>query len=255
MLSRQVLRSSVGGSVLSYTLRRGQLGMLAICVPAGQCRHESYTANIHGSPAHRGELDNDDKKPNQGQGKGDDVKPFEEPPKTKNFMVISNTAKALYFHRTNEIASWQWFITDFTYYWLIILFIFVGAPLIYRFRMAQKATAEQARLGETLLDQRTRDLLSDIEQLRKKDPLRLESEANTYHDNFWRRRAKAVSVKQETKRTVELTRGMMQGEARGTDMTEWLGAKEKDESEREVARRTHDYIQGFHQHLKSKRLI
>ncbi|EPY26220.1 hypothetical protein STCU_01379 [Strigomonas culicis] len=50
-------------------------------------------------------------------------------------------------------------------------------------------------------------------------------------------------------------RGKMQGEARGTDMTEWLGAKEKDEEEREVARRTQDYIQGFHQHLKSKRLI
>lgn len=42
-----------------------------------------------------------------------------------------------------------------------------------RYRIAKAQTAAQAQLGENLLDQRTRDLLSDIETLRKKDPLRL----------------------------------------------------------------------------------
>jgi hypothetical protein len=183
----------------------------------------------------------------------DQTKPAEQ--KKRKFLVISNTGKALYFHGPNRIASWQWFVTDFSYWFWLALFFFVGAPAIYRIKVARAATTEQARLGETLLDQRTRDLLGDIELLRKSDPLRLESEANAYHDAFWKRRARAVSVTQENRRSIEMTRGMMQGEARGTDMTEWLGAKAKDDSEREIARRTHDYIQGFHQHLKSKRLI
>eukprot|EP00658_Telonema_sp_P-2_P016147 TRINITY_DN16254_c0_g1_i1.p1 TRINITY_DN16254_c0_g1~~TRINITY_DN16254_c0_g1_i1.p1 ORF type:complete len:172 (+),score=48.15 TRINITY_DN16254_c0_g1_i1:12-527(+) len=124
-----------------------------------------------------------------------------------------------------------------------------------RYRIAKEQTASQAQLGENLLDQRTRDLLSDIESLRSKDPLRLENEANIFHEQFWKRRAKAIANQRNERRSAELTRGLLQGEARGTDMTEWLGAKAKDDQEREVARRTHDYIQGFHQHLKTKRLI
>lgn len=135
------------------------------------------------------------------------------------------------------------------------MIVFVGSQVYVRYKVAKRQTAESAKLGESLLDNRTRDLLGDVENLRNKDPLRLESEANQFHEIFWKRRAKAVSdVRQET-RTIEIARGEMQGVARGTDMSEWLGAKKKDEEEREVARRTHDYIQGFHQHLKAKRLI
>ncbi|EPY27819.1 hypothetical protein STCU_05519 [Strigomonas culicis] len=178
-----------------------------------------------------------------------------EVPKRRNIVVLSNTTKAVYIHPINHIASWYWFITDFHKYFLGILFIFVGSQVLARYRVAKQNTAAQAQLGENLLDQRTRDLLSDIEVLRRKDPIRLEHEANEYHEKFWKRRALAASESRAHARTLELMRGKMQGEARGTDMTEWLGAKEKDEEEREVARRTQDYIQGFHQHLKSKRLI
>ena len=135
------------------------------------------------------------------------------------------------------------------------VFLFVGTQVIARYRVAKLQTATQAQLGENLLDQRTRDLLSDIEVLRKKDPIRLEHEANMYHEQFWKRRAVAVAESRSQVRNLEIQRGKMQGEARGTDMTEWLGAKAKDDEEREVARRTQDYFQGFHQHLKSKRLI
>ncbi|KPI86497.1 hypothetical protein ABL78_4437 [Leptomonas seymouri] len=176
-------------------------------------------------------------------------------PKRRNIVVLSNTTKAVYIHPTNHIASWYWFITDFHKWFIGIVFLFVGTQVIARYRVAKLQTATQAQLGENLLDQRTRDLLSDIEVLRKKDPIRLEHEANVYHEQFWKRRAVAVAESRNEVRSLEIQRGKMQGEARGTDMTEWLGAKVKDDEEREVARRTQDYIQGFHQHLKSKRLI
>ncbi|CAD2216589.1 hypothetical protein AGDE_03695 [Angomonas deanei] len=179
----------------------------------------------------------------------------EEAPKRRNIVVLSNTTKGVYIHPINHIASWYWFITDFHKYFLGIIVFFVGTQVLARYRLAQQNTAAQAQLGENLLDQRTRDLLTDIENLRRKDPLRLESEANTYHAEFWKRRAKQASSERREKRNIEIERGKLQGEARGTDLTEWMGAKEKDEEEREVARRTQDYIQGFHQHLKSKRLI
>jgi hypothetical protein len=131
----------------------------------------------------------------------------------------------------------------------------IGTMFITRARHALMNTATKAQLGENLLDQRTRDLLNDIETLRVKDPLRLENEANAFHEMFWQTRAKIVAEQRHGRRSAEISRGLLQGEARGTDMTEWLGAKAKDDQEREVARRTHDYIQGFHQHLKSKRLI
>lgn len=174
---------------------------------------------------------------------------------TKNIIILSTATKAVYVHFANHIATWYWMKTDFhpwLFFWAIVI---VGGQLLVRYRIAKMSTAQQAKLGETMLDQRTRDLLSDIEQLRTKDPLRMEHEANSFHEQFWARRAKAVQSAHEQRRTIEMQRGLMQGEARGTDMTEWLGAKAKDEDEREVARRTHDYIQGFHQHLKSKRLI
>ncbi|CAC9546759.1 hypothetical protein conserved [Leishmania donovani] len=179
----------------------------------------------------------------------------EEPPRRRNIVVLSNTTKAVYVHPTNHIASWYWFITDFHKWFVGIVFLFVGTQVIARYRVSKLQTATQAQLGENLLDQRTRDLLSDIEVLRKKDPIRLEHEANIYHEQFWKRRALAVASSRNEVRSLEIQRGKMQGEARGTDMTEWLGAKAKDDEEREVARRTQDYIQGFHQHLKSKRLI
>lgn len=177
------------------------------------------------------------------------------PEKKRNIVVMCNTTKAVYIHPQNHIASWYWFITDFHKWFVGFMFLFVGSQIIARYRIAKMQTTVQAQLGENLLDQRTRDLLSDIEQLRQKDPLRLENEANIFHEQFWERRAKAVAERNNERRNIEITRGVMQGQARGTDMTEWLGAKAKDDQEREVARRTQDYIQGFHQHLKSKRLI
>ncbi|KAK7200863.1 hypothetical protein NESM_000144900 [Novymonas esmeraldas] len=176
-------------------------------------------------------------------------------PRRRNIVVLSNTTKAVYIHPINHIASWYWFITDFHKWFVGVVFLFVGTQVIARYRVSKLQTATQAQLGENLLDQRTRDLLSDIEVLRKKDPIRLEHEANVYHEHFWKRRALAVAESRNEVRSLEIQRGKMQGEARGTDMTEWLGAKAKDDEEREVARRTQDYIQGFHQHLKSKRLI
>jgi hypothetical protein len=175
--------------------------------------------------------------------------------KRRNIIVMSNTTKAVYIHRTNHIASWYWFVTDFHKWFVGFVVLFVGSQVLARYRIAKMQTTVQAQLGENLLDQRTRDLLSDVEQLRVKDPLRLENEANAYHEQFWQRRAKAVAERNDERRNVEITRGLLQGEARGTDMTEWLGAKAKDDQEREVARRTQEYIQGFHQHLKAKRLI
>lgn len=175
--------------------------------------------------------------------------------KRRNIVVLSNTTKAVYIHPTNHIASWYWFITDFHKWFVGAVFLFVGSQVLARYRVAKMQTVVQAQLGENLLDQRTRDLLSDIEVLRRKDPLRLEQEANVFHEQFWKRRALAVAESRNEVRRVELQRGVLQGEARGTDMTEWMGAKAKDDEEREVARRTQDYIQGFHQHLKSKRLI
>ncbi|RNF09021.1 hypothetical protein TraAM80_02418 [Trypanosoma rangeli] len=175
--------------------------------------------------------------------------------KRRNIVVMSNTTKAVYIHPANHIASWYWFVTDFHKWFVGIVFFFVGSQLLARYRLSKMNTVVQAQLGENLLDQRTRDLLSDIEVLRRKDPLRLEQEANVFHEQFWKRRAIAVSESRNEVRRVELQRGLLQGQARGTDMTEWLGAKAKDNEEREVARRTQDYIQGFHQHLKSKRLI
>lgn len=179
----------------------------------------------------------------------------EGPGKRRNIIVMSNTTKAVYIHRQNHIASWYWFVTDFHKWFVGFVIIFVGSQVLARYRIAKMQTTVQAQLGENLLDQRTRDLLSDIEQLRGKDPLRLENEANLYHEQFWQRRAMSVAERNDERRNVEITRGLLQGEARGTDMTEWLGAKAKDDHEREVARRTQEYIQGFHQHLKAKRLI
>jgi hypothetical protein len=173
----------------------------------------------------------------------------------RNLTIFSNTTKAVYIHFHNLHASRFWFMTDFNMYFVVVLFLTVGTMMITRIRSGMLTTTVKAQLGENLLDQRTRDLLNDIETLRKKDPLRLENEANAFHEMFWQSRAKAVAEQRNTRRSVEISRGLLQGEARGTDMTEWLGAKAKDDQEREVARRTHDYIQGFHQHLKAKRLI
>ena len=173
----------------------------------------------------------------------------------RNIRVYANTMKGVYIHPHNRWAAIYWWRTDF-HYWLVgCILVFVGSQLLVRYRVSMMSTVQQARLGENLLDQRTRDLLTDIESLREKDPLRLENEANAFHELFWNLRAKKMATSRQDMRTTEINRGMMQGEARGTDMTEWLGAKKKDDSEREIARRTHDYIQGFHQHLKSKRLI
>ncbi|KAH9601901.1 hypothetical protein LSM04_009428 [Trypanosoma melophagium] len=189
------------------------------------------------------------------QGKADALGAPAAAPRRRNIIVLSNTTKGVYIHPTNHIASWYWFVTDFHKWFVGIVFLFVGSQVLARYRVAKLQTVVQAQLGENLLDQRTRDLLGDIEGLRRKDPVRLEQEANVYHEQFWRRRAVAAAEARQEVRKVELQRGLMQGEARGTDMTEWLGAKAKDDEEREVARRTQDYIQGFHQHLKSKRLI
>jgi hypothetical protein len=175
--------------------------------------------------------------------------------KVRNIRVFTNTTKAVYVHQHNRIATYYWMRTDFHFWFCMVAFGFVGSQLFVRYKVAKRATAEQAKLGESLLDQRTRELLTDIEGLRNKDPLRLESEANLFHEMFWQQRAKMVADTAKERRSVEISRGVMQGEARGTDMSEWLGAKQKDDVEREVARRTHDYIQGFHQHLKAKRLI
>jgi hypothetical protein len=175
--------------------------------------------------------------------------------KKRNISVFSNTAKGMYVHVPNLLGGLSFTIKDLPFYFWGVMIVFVGSQVYVRYKVAKRQTAESAKLGESLLDNRTRDLLGDIENLRNKDPLRLESEANQFHEIFWKRRAKAVADVRQEKRTIEIARGEMQGVARGTDMSEWLGAKKKDEEEREVARRTHDYIQGFHQHLKAKRLI
>lgn len=175
--------------------------------------------------------------------------------KTRNISVFSNTAKGMYVHVPNLLGGLSFTVKDLPFYFWGVMILFVGSQVYVRWKVAKRQTAESAKLGESLLDNRTRDLLGDVENLRNKDPLRLESEANQFHEIFWKRRAKAVSDVRQEKRTIEIARGEMQGVARGTDMSEWLGAKKKDEEEREVARRTHDYIQGFHQHLKAKRLI
>lgn len=173
----------------------------------------------------------------------------------RNMIIFSNTTKAVYVHPWNKIASVWWMHTDFHKWFTLSIVVFVGSQFLARLYVAKMATTTQAQLGETLLDQRTRELLSDIEKLRLRDPMRLENEANAFHDLFWQRRAKHAASQRTEQRTMEMQRGLLQGEARGTDMTEWMGAKVKDDEEREVARRTHDYIQGFHQHLKAKRLI
>ncbi len=175
--------------------------------------------------------------------------------KPRNIKIFSSTTKAVYIHFHNVWASKWWMGTDFTQYFFAVICLTVGTMLITRIRSGQLTTTVKAQIGENLLDQRTRDLLNDIETLRTKDPLRLENEANLFHEMFWQSRAKVVAEQRNNRRSAEISRGLLQGEARGTDMTEWLGAKAKDDQEREVARRTHDYIQGFHQHLKSKRLI
>jgi hypothetical protein len=179
---------------------------------------------------------------------GEQVKP-------RNIRIYSNTTKGVYIHFHNRLAAIYWWKTDFHFWLMGFIIALVGSQLLVRYRVSLMSTVQQARLGENLLDQRTRDLLSDVETLREKDPLRLESEANAFHELFWNLRAKKIAESRAEARTTEINRGVMQAEARGTDMSEWLGAKKKDDSEREIARRTHDYIQGFHQHLKSKRLI
>jgi len=175
--------------------------------------------------------------------------------KGRNFMVFSATAKGRHLHMGNYVQKTYWIYSDFGWWYPIGIFFFVLIPITYRIKHSQKATEENARLGENLLDERVKELLGDIERLRLKDPLRLESEANAYHDAYWKRRARNVAAQQQHTREVEMNRGVMQGEARGTDMTEWVSNKEKDDGERHVARRTQDYIQGFHHHLKYKRLI
>ena len=223
---------------------------------SGAVRWSAQTASQEAPGATSGSADSEkkseDKKSSVGGASGASV---ESPQKPRNIVVFSNTTKAVYVHFHNYTAAWFWFMTDFTKYFCFIVFMTVGTMFITRIRSGQMTTAAKAQLGENLLDQRTRDLLNDIETLRTKDPLRLENEANLFHEMFWNGRAKAVAEQRNQRRSAEISRGMLQGEARGTDMTEWLGAKAKDDQEREVARRTHDYIQGFHQHLKSKRLI
>lgn len=178
---------------------------------------------------------------------------YEEP--GRNLRVFSNTAKGLYIHFPNLFGAQAFIMNDIHVYFWGLTLLFIGSQVYVRYKVAKRETAEQAKLGETLLDNRTRDLLGDIEALRNKDPLRLESEANVFHEMFWRNRAKAVADARKDRRQMEIARGEMQGAARGTDMSEWLGAKHKDEEEREIARRTADYVQGFHQHLKSRRLL
>lgn len=173
----------------------------------------------------------------------------------KNYIVFANHAKSLYFHPINRIATWYWMFTDFWFWFNGALLMFIGSQLFVRYKIAKVQTAEQAKLGENLLDQRTRDLLTDIETLRSKDPLRLEHEANIFHENFWKLRAKNATMSNQSRRESEMNRGLMQGVARGTDMSEWMGAKKKDDDERDLARRTFDYISGFHRHLKTRRLI
>lgn len=215
--------------------------------------HNNASSAAHG--AQQGEQSTNDKTCGDGKGASNALDDTVQPPKRRNITVLCNTTKAVYIHPINHIASWYWFITDFHKWFIGVIFLFVGSQVLARYRIGKAQTAAQVQLGESLLDQRTRDLLSDIEVLRTKDPIRLEQEANIYHQQFWKRRAIAVADSRSAGRKLEMDRGKLQGAARGTDMTEWLGAKAKDDEEREVARRTQDYIQGFHQHLKSKRLI
>ena len=173
----------------------------------------------------------------------------------RNFLVMSNTKKGYYFHRGNEVAAFFWVRQEMDYWKSLVVLVGIVFPMFCQYQFLRRNQVEQVKLGDSLLDNRTRELLGDIEQLRKKDPLRLESEANTFHEAFWRRRARNITAQREHTRRVEITRGLMQSEARGTDISEWATNKKKEDEERHIARRTQDYIQGFHQHLKSKRLI
>eukprot|EP00760_Papus_ankaliazontas_P004697 PhM_4_TR12030/c0_g2_i1/m.73375 len=183
-----------------------------------------------------------------GTATSSDVKP-------KNFNVMTTTTKSVYIHYRNQLALWWWFRTDGNWWYFGGILAFIASHVVYRFKVGAKKSAENVSLGETLLDERTRDLLGDVEKLREKDPLRLEKEANEFHERFWKTRAHAVTVENQQKREKEMKQTELIAQTQGTDMSEWLHAKGKDAKEREIARRTHDYIQGFHQHLKVKRLI
>ena len=175
--------------------------------------------------------------------------------KYSSIEVISTSGKGVYWAPYSSLAANDWRLLDFKWWWWFALTSFIGSQMVVRYRVSNMATAQQAKLGETLLDQSARDLLSDIETLRQRDPLRLENEANTYHKAFWSVRAKAVAEQRKHTRNVEMDRGHLIGAARGQDMEEWKEAAQKDHDEVETVKRTHEYIRGFHQHLKAKRLI
>ena len=177
------------------------------------------------------------------------------PKNTRRFTIMTTTTKGVYVHYRNDLAFWWWGKTDFNWYFWGGTALFIGSQIIHRYKVGKKISAEKVMIGENLLDERTKELLGDIEKLREKDPLRLEKEANTFHEDFWKTRALAVSDSLRRKRTIEKKQDEALTLSKGTDMSEWMEAKVKDTKEKEIARRTHEYIQGFHQYLKVRRLI
>ena len=177
------------------------------------------------------------------------------PKKPRRFTIMTTTTKAVHVHYRNMLSLWWWYVARGPRYLAVATFTFIASALIYRAKKGQQKSAECVMLGENLLDERTKELLGDIEKLREKDPVRLEKEANTFHEQFWKTRALAVTEDRHHRRSLEKKQIQAISASTGTDMSEWMEAKVKDTKEKEVARRTHDYIQGFHTHLKVRRLI
>ena len=178
------------------------------------------------------------------------------PELTKRRMTImENVQKAKYIHHRNDFAEWWYLMTTFRWYWFAFLLVYSLSHVIFRFRSGQKKSAETAMIGENLLDETCKTLLAEIEKIREKDPVRLEKEANEFHELFWKQRAFAVTDEIKQRRAREAAEESVLLSSSGTDMSEWVEAKSKDRKEKDVARRTRDYINGFHKHLKTKRLI
>ncbi|KNH05416.1 hypothetical protein XU18_3587 [Perkinsela sp. CCAP 1560/4] len=175
-------------------------------------------------------------------------------PKPRKITIMTNTRKAVYVHYRNYYAQWWWYMSTARWYYFVFLFTYGLAHVAFRYRLGKKKSAEVVMIGENLLDDQTKALLVEIEKLRERDPIRLENEANDFHELFWKHRAYAMTddIKRRREREAREEAAMV---GSGTDMSEWMDAKTKDKKEKEISRRTRDYILGFHQHLKVKKLL
>ena len=181
--------------------------------------------------------------------------PVELKENTRKMLVMESFQKARYIHPRNNLAEWWWLLTKFRWYWIFLTLVYGFSHVVFRFRAGLKKSAETAMIGETLLDETCKSLLTEIEKIRERDPIRLEKEANEFHEQFWKKRAIAARDNITKRRNRDANEEDILKKSSGTDMSEWVEAKTKDRKEKDVARRTREYILGFHKHLKTKRLI